>query len=489
MEVKRRNLYQLGSICRWINLLAASSFCLVLSTSGFTQTVIRGTAEQFKGSTIAVHSYQNYVTNDIQEIATTNVEQDGTFEFRISGNHSEFLFLRVEERNFQLYALNEEKYVVDIGQHSAVAGRLNLKVVETSAMDLNTHISKFDQRYTSLTDSLYSYIVKGRKKEKVDSLFDQLAKSGKKGAGSFMSTYVDYKIAQIKQMTHKSRVSVFERDYIIDKPIREDHIVYMRFINQYFSDYLSIFAMKAKGSSIPYLINRDRDVEGILKVLEQNKILANDTLRELILLKGLYEVYDDPKYKEQMVLDLLDSIAVRTKIDWHVDLARDIKVTLVQLRPGTYAPDFELKDENGNLVKLSDLRGKYVYLDFWATWCMPCLQEMKVMPSLVKEYGDRVTFVSVSIDKKYETMRSFLKKGNLIHPENKYKEYYLHFGGDNKLKEDYRIKTIPIYIFIDKQGKIVKAPAERPSGKIAKTFRKEILKLKDQPSISDPGDF
>ena len=147
------------------------------------------------------------------------------------------------------------------------------------------------------------------------------------------------------------------------------------------------------------------------------------------------------------------------------------------------------KDEKGKLVRLSDFRGKYVYLDFWATWCVPCLKEMKVMPSLVKDYGDQVTFISVSLDNKYETMLEFLKKRDLPYPGNEFKEYYLHFGGDKSIKEAYRIKSVPIYIFIDREGKIVKAPAERPSGKIEKTFRKEILKKKSQSSISDPGGF
>jgi len=431
MEVKRLNLYPPGLICRWINLIAVSCIFLSISTSGFTQTVIQGTAEVFKGSAITLHSFENYITNSIQEIAATKVDQNGKFEFAISTNHSEYLFLRVEERKYVIYAVYGEKYVVDIGEHSAVKGRLTLKVVEAPARDLNGQILKFDQEFTSLTDSLRPYILKGKKREEVDNLFDQLAKSGKVGASSFVSTFVDYNIAQIKQRTHKSRVSIFEKEYIIDRPVRENHPVYMVFINQYFANYLSLFAMKPAGSSITYLINKDKDVEAVLKVLGQNKVLANDTLRELILLKGLYEVYYNPAYKSQMVLDLLDSLAAKTKIEWHVSLAKNIKESLVKLRPGTYAPDFELKDEKGKLVKLSDLRGKYVYLDFWATWCMPCLQEMKAMPSLVEDYGDQVTFVSISMDKQYKTMQDFLKKRNLPHAENKFKEYFLHYGGDN----------------------------------------------------------
>ena len=65
----------------------------------------------------------------------------------------------------------------------------------------------------------------------------------------------------------------------------------------------------------------------------------------------------------------------------------------------------------GNKVMLSDYyKDKYVYIDFWATWCKPCIREMKLTPELHKSYGKDVVIVSISIDKRYKSMKKFAQK-------------------------------------------------------------------------------
>ena len=64
------------------------------------------------------------------------------------------------------------------------------------------------------------------------------------------------------------------------------------------------------------------------------------------------------------------------------------------------APEFQLKNEKGEIVSLRDFQGKYVYIDFWATWCVPCIKEMTIMPALQEKYGPVIEFVSISIDAK-----------------------------------------------------------------------------------------
>lgn len=81
------------------------------------------------------------------------------------------------------------------------------------------------------------------------------------------------------------------------------------------------------------------------------------------------------------------------------EVQQDMSQYLPNLEMGTPAPDFEAPDIAGHPVKLSDFRGQYVVLDFWATWCKDCRAEMPAMKQLYNDYGPKgVQFLGVSFD-------------------------------------------------------------------------------------------
>src|SRR5690606_38131625 len=79
-----------------------------------------------------------------------------------------------------------------------------------------------------------------------------------------------------------------------------------------------------------------------------------------------------------------------------------------QLQPGMPSPSFHYVNYDGDSVRLEDFRGKLLFIDVWATWCSPCLQEMQAFEMLRKQYQDKnIAFITISIDfpKDYEKWR------------------------------------------------------------------------------------
>jgi len=114
--------------------------------------------------------------------------------------------------------------------------------------------------------------------------------------------------------------------------------------------------------------------------------------------------------------------------------------------PGTVAPDFTLPDLEGQEVKLSDLRGKTVLLDFWATWCAPCRAVMPVVELLHREFNDKGLVVFGVDDEDPQVIVKFLQQSGYTLPTLR--------DPDRRVYNRYEVGGIPTMILIDKQGKI-----------------------------------
>ena len=114
------------------------------------------------------------------------------------------------------------------------------------------------------------------------------------------------------------------------------------------------------------------------------------------------------------------------------------------------APDFSAVTTSGKSITLSNLRGKIVLLDFWATWCPPCRVEVPFLLDVFKTFKDRdFVMVSISLDRDLEAARRFVKEKGMDWVQVIDRE-----AGD-RLSSLYAVDYIPATFIIDRQGRIV----------------------------------
>lgn len=137
---------------------------------------------------------------------------------------------------------------------------------------------------------------------------------------------------------------------------------------------------------------------------------------------------------------------------------------------GTNAPDFTARDTSGTEIKLSEFKGSYVVLDFWATWCGDCREENPVLSEIYAEYKNRkvngksVVFISYSFDHQEDVWKSYVSQNDM----DWIQVSTLTKWHDNPVSESYRVKWIPSFYVIDPDGIII--------GSAVKAFRiREIL--------------
>ncbi|MCS6935975.1 MAG: TlpA family protein disulfide reductase [Candidatus Bipolaricaulota bacterium] len=129
-----------------------------------------------------------------------------------------------------------------------------------------------------------------------------------------------------------------------------------------------------------------------------------------------------------------------TFLDKNAQVRRDAEGPYLGFR----APDFELADLDGNYVRLSDLVGRPILLNFWASWCPPCRKEMPDLQAFAHEHGDKIAVVGVNWNDTRDEVERFL---------NEYGVSYLNLLDTNgKVFVRYGLTGLPTTFFIDEEG-------------------------------------
>lgn len=153
--------------------------------------------------------------------------------------------------------------------------------------------------------------------------------------------------------------------------------------------------------------------------------------------------------------------AKHSTIEDHKKEYQELYKKMKAITPGSKSPSFEYENVNGVTTTLDDLRGKYVYIDVWATWCAPCRAEIPHLKKLKSEFkNDNIYFVGISIDRdenrdKWKQMVMEEDLGEL--------QFIADREFDSDFIKKYNIFGIPRFILLDTEGKIVSHNASRPS--------------------------
>jgi peroxiredoxin len=146
-------------------------------------------------------------------------------------------------------------------------------------------------------------------------------------------------------------------------------------------------------------------------------------------------------------------------------IARDMHAAMrahQRFTSGQPAPAFTLLDAAGQSVALSELRGKVVYLDFWASWCSPCLAEMPASNALRRQFAGRdVVFVYISIDRQPAAWQQAVAARQLAGSNSVHLRADQEF--DSAVTQSYGVQSIPSYWLIGRDGRLIQKDAPRPS--------------------------
>jgi peroxiredoxin len=448
------------------------TFCFmnfITFTSLAQSAVIEGYAPYYKGKTVNVSTYKDFITYTPLQITSTEVNDSGRFNFTLDGlKQCTYIYLNIDNYKGDMYVVPGNHYQVEFPapdsdryHNEYIPQTVALVFYIKDTTELNSLIMDFNAQFDIFWAKYYQYFVKKQAPHYVDTFYTNMLIRYKNIASPEFTGYMTYTLAEIANNILEGQKTLGEK-YLKGKYILYNNYQYMQFFNDYFKDYMRNFTFTKEGGDINKFIDKP-DYPDLMEVLKINHLLRDDSLCELVLLKGLYEFYYSGGYDRDNIKILLKTIANSTKIEEDKTIAEDMLASFSGIAKGAVVPDFALKDSKGDVSSVLDFRGKFTYLAFFKTGSSASISQMEVLPSLYKQYGKKINFVFISEDENYNDLVDFVKAN---------KSFVWTFLWDEKQKvmQEYDVKTLPQYFLISPQGKFYRSPANDPSHGIETTF-------------------
>jgi len=329
--------------------------------------------------------------------------------------------------------------------------------------ELNNLISELDTRVARFFLLYGDTLTTSGGQKKLAKFITRLEKYNKY-ENPYFKQYVKYIIGNFEGIQFKSHPEKIRTKYFVKEKMDLNNIQYCGLFQNMFRGYLRYEVALDDKKNITSHIN-GRQYRKVLAALTPDTPY-NDDLSNLILAYSCLELQNNPAYQIKSIEVLLDSV-IRSCNNAQVRaVAENVKAKIFQLQPGTTAPEIVLLDTNNREFKLSEHKGKYVYISFFKSWDNSYSEELKVLGLLQERYKDKLEIVSISTDYDSKQFDKFLNT-------HSYPWTFLHYQKSEELLMNYHIEDIRAenyernqlvkWILISPDGKIVYCPAKSPS--------------------------
>jgi thiol-disulfide isomerase/thioredoxin len=417
---------------------------------------------------------EDYYTNKEELIQTINTNQEGVFKVQIPLKEIHKIIIKTNQSTAFLYAEPDSTYLLELGkvdtnaiQTIGTETSVSMNFLNKNEQSLNLRIIYFENLLSSFYANNNIYFAQPRILQKELLQFkNNVIKNEFSNAAPFLKTYIEYSIAPIEEACFTNHTYQFKK-YFSGTPIYK-HPMYLQYFATFYKQYLKQLSLKPKGIDLFNDINETHSYSNAMTtILKADTLLKNDTLRELILLTGLREWYYIKDNNRNHISLLMNYIALKGLTVENRIIAKNLLIDMNALDAGSAAPELVLN--HSKYKSIADLKGNYIYINFWATWDVTSLQELKYIQKLDQKYGNRVIFISIATGENIEAEKEYFKT-------NKMNWILLH-DADKSIRNAYSVKNIPFYVLVDKDGDIIKGNAPSPSNNMD-NYLKQLIRKK-----------
>lgn len=479
-----------------LRLLSIAILVFVCHTAEATETLIQGNAFTYRGKEIEIHRYLDLFTFQSEAIVSQDISDDGSFKFTIDVKNTGIFLVKIGKIHAHLFVVPGDQYTLVIPEPSE-EDRFNpakdifiQPEIFESTERLNYQITKLEHIINSFfidntTDS-YRLRSGGGIKSLADSLIPDLKQQFADVELPYFQEHMHYRLAEFELNTRHSRSSVYAKYFKDNKPAF-DHLSFANAFKIFYNDYMSPRSTLRFSDSVESSINK-ADLSQLQSYLSSDPFLSQPEFLELLIVTELYELGREKIYPSTIIISLLDQVLESTTSSEISTLVADSKEILLRLAPGTRAPDFVFADVVGNLYRISEYEGSHIYIQFFDEFDSETMHQMSLMKVLREGYGSDIAMFSFSTSESLKRLRDIPSKHD-------FDWFFGKVGTPDKVVNDYELRAMPEYFFLDDNLNFICSPTPPPGGRIERMFAKvwnekhpnKMMPFKLQPpTVEDP---
>lgn len=379
----------------------------------------------------------------------SSANKEGTFLFKLPKSKTQFFYLGNDPKQLKPILLGTEPEILVKGSISKMANLLVSSKVNQDYENLKKELGKLKQETALITqefqktqNDLSAQNMAIFKMSEVDDkrmklLEEYRSKEPILGEVAAINTYLSF---HNNSGDYYSEIDYFANEFFQFTDFKNPYYVHNPWVFEAFKEYTENLAS----------INLDADL--IQSYIDDalSKVPANSHTYQLAL-TGVSVALDARKNK---LFTLYGKRLVKKYEKAHPKLLAGLKTKVLGASafiPGAVAPDFAQQTPDGKTLKLSDLRGKVVLVDFWASWCGPCRRENPNVKKVYEKYKDKgFEILGVSLDRTKASWEKAIEQDGLPwHHVSDLK------GWKNEVAAMYSVSSIPHTILLDQEGKII----------------------------------
>ncbi len=455
-------------------LLLILLFRFPLMLSAQQPLTISGDATFAANEEIRLLIFDDLLNNIPKVVATARIDQNGQFNLTCSIPQIQLAQLAIRATKAELFVVPNQTYHLHISTDTNLfkllhperyGGYLEITKDQVDTNDLNYKINRFSNYFGRAMNYYGFRITYDHDLSAYDTLLHLLHQRFdiQYNPFNFYQSYTYYTCGLLDRICKPKETTTFYHKYFDNDYILYNNPAYMMLFTEVYGNYLYNSRYISK-EVLARTINDNPDYLALFNESGRDPMLANERLRELVLILNLINLYDNEEFDRGNIVKLIKYIKASTHFSEHLVYLDN---ALARFTPNkTTSEKLEFKNSKGEKSTLNQFDKKDIFVQFFQSDCIDCIREMMLLKEFNTRYGEKVQFVSICLDPDVAQYEKFCSNY-----EKMFDWPILHFNDNYDWLMAYGIETLPDHLILDHQGHLLDRYLPDPENGLADYFQ------------------